>query len=116
MTTYAIGDLQGCGGALQRLLDEIAFDPAKDKLWFAGDLVNRGPSSLLALQSVKSFGDAAVTVIGNHDLHLLMVMAGFRDTAKKDTLDDILASPQRDEYFHWLRHQPLLHRLSLIHI
>jgi len=110
MTTYAIGDLQGCGSALQRLLDEIAFDPAKDKLWFAGDLVNRGPSSLLALQSVKNFGDAAVTVIGNHDLHLLMVVAGFRATAKKDTLDDILDSPQRDEYFHWLRHQPLIHR------
>jgi len=110
MTTYAIGDLQGCGGALQRLLDEIAFDPAKDKLWFAGDLINRGPSSLLALQRVKNLGNAAVTVIGNHDLHLLMVMAGFRDTARKDTLDDILESPQRDEYFHWLRHQPLLHR------
>ena len=110
MTTYAIGDLQGCGGALQRLLDEITFDPANDKLWFAGDLVNRGPSSLLALRSVRSLGDAAVTVIGNHDLHLLMVMAGFRKTAKKDTLDDILDSAQRDAYFHWLRRQPLLHR------
>lgn len=110
MTTYAIGDLQGCGNALQRLLDVIGFESGKDKLWFAGDLVNRGPSSLLALRTVKELGDDAITVLGNHDLHLLMVMAGFRNTASKDTLDDILATSERDDYFHWLRRQPLLHR------
>lgn len=109
MTTYAIGDLQGCGGALDRLLDKISFDPAQDRLWFAGDIVNRGPTSLQALQTVIALGDAAVTVLGNHDLHLLMVMAGFRKTAAKDTLDDILKHRDRDEYFHWLRHRPFLH-------
>jgi len=109
MTTYAIGDLQGCGGALDRLLDELRFDPATDKLWFAGDIVNRGPSSLHALTRVKDLGDSAITILGNHDLHLLMVMAGFRKTASKDTLDDILAHPDRDEYFDWLRQQPFLH-------
>ncbi len=110
MTTYAIGDLQGCGTALQRLLEVIDFKPGTDKLWFAGDLVNRGPSSLLALQTVKNLGNDAVTVLGNHDFHLLMVMAGFRKTQSKDTLDDILSDPERDAYFHWLRRQPLLHR------
>lgn len=109
MTTYAIGDLQGCGGALDRLLDKISFDPTRDRLWFAGDIVNRGPSSLQALQTVIALGDAAITVLGNHDLHLLMVMAGFRKTAAKDTLDDILKHADRDEYFHWLRHRPFLH-------
>ena len=112
MTTYAIGDIQGCGGALDRLLERISFDPSSDKLWFAGDIINRGPSSLHALQTVINLGDAAVTVLGNHDLHLLMVMAGFRKTAAKDTLDDILKHVDRDEYFHWLRHRPFLHHDS----
>lgn len=110
MTTYAIGDLQGCGSALQRLLETIDFQPDIDKLWFAGDLVNRGPSSLLALQTVKNLGDNAVTVLGNHDFYLLMIMAGFRETQDKDTLDDILGDSECDSYFHWLRHQPLLYR------
>ncbi len=112
MTTYAIGDIQGCAGALERLLEKIAFDPVKDKLWLAGDITNRGPSSLHALQRVINLGDSAITVLGNHDLHLLMVMAGYRKTAAKDTLDDILKHVDRDEYFYWLRHQPFLHHDS----
>lgn len=109
MTTYAIGDIQGCGGALDRLLEKIAFNPETDHLWVAGDIVNRGPSSLHALQTIIALGDSATTVLGNHDLHLLMVMAGFRKTVTKDTLDDILNHVDRDEYFHWLRNRPFLH-------
>jgi len=110
MATYVIGDIQGCGGALDRLVDKLNVDPASDTLWFAGDIVNRGPSSLKALKTVIGLGDNAVTILGNHDFHLLMVMAGFRKPSAKDTLDDILESAERDDYFHWLRHQPLLHR------
>lgn len=110
MTVYAIGDLQGCLDPLQRLLDRIAFDPARDRLWFCGDLVNRGPASLATLRFVRGLGDAAVTVLGNHDLHLLATAwADNRPRKKRDTFDDILVAPDRMELLEWLRRRPLLH-------
>lgn len=109
MSTYAIGDVQGCYDQLQRLLDSIAFDAARDRLWFVGDLVNRGPQSLQTLRFVRSLGERAVTVLGNHDLHLLVVAAGVRKPHRGDTLDEILAAPDRDELLTWLRHQNMMH-------
>ena len=110
MAVYAIGDLQGCLDPLRRLLDRIAFDPARDRLWFTGDLVNRGPASLETLRFVRSLGELAITVLGNHDLHLLaMAWADSRPRKKRDTLDDVLAAPDRDELLEWLRRRPLLH-------
>ena len=112
MATYAIGDIQGCYDPLQRLLDQLRFDPAHDKLWFVGDLVNRGPQSLEVLRFVKALGVSAITVLGNHDLHLLAMDAGHGRQHKGDTLDAVLAAPDRDELLHWLRHQRLAWRES----
>ena len=109
MSTYAIGDVQGCYDQLRRLLDAIAFDPGRDKLWFVGDLVNRGPQSLAVVRYVRSLGDRAVTVLGNHDLSLLVVAEGIRHPHASDTFDDILGAPDRDDLIHWLRHQKLMH-------
>ncbi|MFP4062079.1 MAG: symmetrical bis(5'-nucleosyl)-tetraphosphatase [Halochromatium sp.] len=109
MSTYAIGDIQGCYDELRRLLDKAGFDPTKDKLWCVGDLVNRGPDSLAVVRWIKALGERAVVVLGNHDLHLLAVALADARLGKKDTLDAILAAPDRDELLHWLRHRPLLH-------
>ena len=109
MATYAVGDIQGCYDALRRLLDKLHFDPDKDQLWVVGDLVNRGPESLATLRYLKSLGSACIAVLGNHDLHLLAIDAGIRSLKKKDTLQDILAAPDRQELIHWLRHRPVLH-------
>jgi bis(5'-nucleosyl)-tetraphosphatase (symmetrical) len=109
MATYAIGDIQGCYSAFRRLLDKCRFDPARDRLWLVGDLVNRGPQSLAVLRFVKSFGARAVTVLGNHDLHLLMVAAGHVKPHRGDTLDAILRAPDRDELLDWLRRRPMMH-------
>ncbi len=108
MSIYAIGDVQGCFTALEQLLKKIQFDPVKDKLWFVGDLVNRGPDSLQVLRFVKKLGDRAITVLGNHDLHLLAIAEGLRQDKAHD-LHDTLTAPDRDELLHWLRHRPLLH-------
>ena len=108
-TTYAIGDIQGCYTELQQLLEKICFDPAQDKLWLVGDLVNRGADSLSVLRLVKSLGDSAITVLGNHDLHLLAVAAGVTELHRSDTLDEVLTAPDRDELLFWLRQQRLLY-------
>jgi bis(5'-nucleosyl)-tetraphosphatase (symmetrical) len=110
MSTYAIGDIQGCHDSFLRLLDLCAFDPLCDRLWLVGDLVNRGPHSLATLRYVKSLGTAATTVLGNHDLYLLMIAEGVeKRRGKDDTLDEILKAPDRDELLNWLRQQPLCH-------
>lgn len=109
MTIYAVGDIQGCHTELVQLLEKIRFEPEQDKLWLVGDLVNRGADSLQVLRLVKSLGDAAITVLGNHDLHLLAVANGSGRLHRGDTLDEILKAPDRDELLNWLRHQRLLH-------
>ncbi len=109
MTTYAIGDIQGCYEPLQRLLERIAFSPGQDMLWFAGDLVNRGPDSLAVLRFIKGLGEQAICVLGNHDLHLLAVANGHLRYHKKDTFHDVLEAHDRDELIDWLRCRPLLH-------
>lgn len=109
MATYAIGDLQGCYDPLRRLLDYIRFDPAADRVWFVGDLVNRGPASLEVLRFVKSLGASATVVLGNHDLHLVMQAEGFGRANQEDTLEAVLAAPDRDELMAWLRGLPLFH-------
>ena len=109
MSTYAIGDVQGCYDELLTLLDAMRFDPAADTLWLVGDLVNRGPKSLETLRFARSLGDRAVTVLGNHDLALLVVAAGVKKPHRGDTMDDILNAPDRDELLHWLRTRKLMH-------
>jgi bis(5'-nucleosyl)-tetraphosphatase (symmetrical) len=108
MATYAIGDVQGCFDELERLLEEIGFSSA-DRLWFVGDLVNRGPKSLEVLRFVRSLGARAVTVLGNHDLHLVAQHEGFERPRADDTFADVLAAPDRTELVDWLRLRPLMH-------
>lgn len=110
MATYAIGDIQGCHAELTRLLDYLGFSPSRDRLWLVGDLVNRGPESLAVLRFVKGLGDRAITVLGNHDLHLVMQSAGHGKVSREDTLAEVLAAPDRDELIAWLRGLPLFHR------
>lgn len=109
MATYAIGDIQGCFEALERMLELIRFDPTEDRLWFVGDLVNRGPDSLATLRFIKDLGERAITVLGNHDLHLLTVAAGHARLHKGDTVQDILDAPDREDLLHWLRTRKLMH-------
>ncbi|MGZ8155019.1 MAG: symmetrical bis(5'-nucleosyl)-tetraphosphatase, partial [Burkholderiales bacterium] len=109
MATYAIGDVQGCYDPLRRLLDTIRFDLANDVLWFVGDLVNRGSQSVETLRFVRSLGERAVTVLGNHDLSLFVIAAGYSKPHRGDTFDSILKAPDRDELIDWLRHCKLMH-------
>ena len=109
MSIYAIGDIQGCFDDLLRLLDTISFNENTDQLWFAGDLVNRGPKSLETLRFVKSLGRSAVTVLGNHDMHLLAASCVPKVADKKCTLSAVLEAPDRDELIDWLRYRPLFH-------
>jgi bis(5'-nucleosyl)-tetraphosphatase (symmetrical) len=109
MATYAIGDVQGCFQALMNMLERIAFDVERDRLWFVGDLVNRGPDSLATLRFVKGLGERAVCVLGNHDLHLVAVAEGHAALRQSDTLQETLSAPDRAELVAWLRQRPLMH-------
>ncbi|MBN2605969.1 MAG: symmetrical bis(5'-nucleosyl)-tetraphosphatase [Thiotrichales bacterium] len=121
MATYVIGDLQGCYDDLMRLLDKIEYDSGNDELWFAGDIVNRGPKSLECLRFVKELGDSGKMVLGNHDFHLLAAYTGLdKYRAKTDTLQPILKADDVDELVNWLRHQPLMvehptHPVVMVH-
>lgn len=108
MSTYAIGDLQGCLAAFDTLLKQIHFNPDQDRLLLAGDLVNRGPDSLGTLRRVYSLRDNLEMVLGNHDLHLLAVAHGYARLSRKDTLQAVLDAPDRTALLTWLQSQPLL--------
>lgn len=110
MSTYALGDVHGCYKSLKLLLEEIAYNPQQDKLWFAGDLVNRGKASLDVLRFVADLGDKSIQVLGNHDLHLLAVHAGKRQLRSSDTFKKLLQAEDAAELCTWLRQQPLLHQ------
>jgi bis(5'-nucleosyl)-tetraphosphatase (symmetrical) len=109
VATYAIGDVQGCFTELQALLAAIKFDHRKDRLWFVGDLVNRGPESLAVLRFVKGLADSAISVLGNHDLHLITVAAGLAKPREDDTLKEILDAPDGLALLDWLRELPMIH-------
>lgn len=121
MSTYAIGDIQGCYDELQQLLALVQFDPGQDRLWCVGDLVNRGPDSAKVLRFLKQLDQRVIAVLGNHDLHLLATAyQAARHAHAKDTLIDVLQAPDATELTDWLRHRPFLHHdeylnLTLIH-
>jgi bis(5'-nucleosyl)-tetraphosphatase (symmetrical) len=120
MSTYAIGDIQGCYDELQLLLDKINFDRQTDQLWFVGDVVNRGPKSLETLRFIKGLGSAAKLVLGNHDIHLLAIYYGARQARAEDTLNETLAAPDAKALMKWLLFQPLFHhdaklQYSMVH-
>lgn len=109
MATYAIGDIQGCLEPLQCLLKKIQFNPINDKLWLAGDLINRGPDTLATLRYLYQLRDSITVVLGNHDLHFLAVYYGLRKRNKNDTLDELLIAPDCADLVYWLRQQKLVH-------
>lgn len=109
MATYAIGDIQGCFTTFSRLLEKIGFDPARDRVWLVGDLINRGPDSLAMLRWARQHDAALTVVLGNHDLHTLAVAEGFVDAHRYDTLHPLLAAPDRDDLLTWLRGRPMAH-------
>jgi bis(5'-nucleosyl)-tetraphosphatase (symmetrical) len=108
MATYAIGDVQGCFDELQQLLAKAGFQK-RDRLWFVGDLVNRGPRSLEVLRFAKDLGERAVVVLGNHDLHLVAQFEGFERGRKDDTFRDVLDAADAAELVSWLRRRPMMH-------
>jgi bis(5'-nucleosyl)-tetraphosphatase (symmetrical) len=109
MALYAIGDVQGCDAELGALLGTLKFSADRDSVWFVGDLVNRGPESLQVLRRIRALGDAAIVILGNHDLHLLAVAYGAARLRSDDTLDDILTAPDRSALLEWLQERPLMH-------
>jgi bis(5'-nucleosyl)-tetraphosphatase (symmetrical) len=115
MATYAIGDVQGCYYELLALIEKIHFNPQQDILWFTGDLVNRGKHSYEVLKYIKNLGTRAITVLGNHDLHLLAVNSAAIKLKELDTFHDVLNAPDCAEICHWLQHQPLFHHDEKLH-
>ncbi len=109
MATYVIGDIQGCYIPFRSLLDKVEFNPDRDALWIAGDIVNRGPASLSTLRFLKNLGDKCIAVLGNHDFHLIALALGVSKPKKKDTLQAVLEAPDRDELLNWLCSCPLIH-------
>lgn len=112
MSTYAVGDIQGCFKPLKKLLKKVQFSTNTDTLWVAGDMVNRGPNSLETLEFIKDLGDSSIAVLGNHDLHLLAIAESSSEPRNKDTLDEILNAPNADKLLKWLRKRPLIHHDS----
>jgi bis(5'-nucleosyl)-tetraphosphatase (symmetrical) len=112
MATWVIGDVHGCWRTLERLLDRIGWSPGDDELWMVGDLVNRGPASLEVLRWARANSARLTVVLGNHDLHLLARAAGVAKAKKGDTLDEVLAAPDRDQLLDWLRARPFLHHFG----
>ena len=108
MSTYVVGDVQGCFLSLMALMDTIGFDPDEDRVWFAGDLVNRGPRSLAVLQWAVEHQQAVDSVLGNHDLHLLRLRMGLRKPSDSDTLQELLEAPDADHLLDWLQKRPFL--------
>ena len=111
MAIYFVGDIQGCFRELRSLLIQVAFNPEKDQLWVAGDLVARGPDSLAGLRYIKSLGSSAKVVLGNHDLHLLAIYAGLKKAKPSDLLSELLGADDVDELLNWLAQQPLVQKL-----
>jgi bis(5'-nucleosyl)-tetraphosphatase (symmetrical) len=107
MTTYAIGDIQGCHSSLLRLLDCLGASSNDSRFLFVGDLINRGPQSLQTIRKIKVSGNKTKVLLGNHDLHLLAVAHGIRQNHRSDTVQEILDAPDRKDLLDWLRHQPL---------
>lgn len=105
MALYLIGDIQGCDAALQKLLDKIGFSPSRDTVVLLGDLVNRGPDSAAVLRRVQGYGASALSLLGNHDLHLLGVAHGARKPSRKDTLAGLLEAPDSEAMLEWVRQQ-----------
>lgn len=118
MTTYVVGDIQGCFEPFQCLLEDVGFDPVKDVIWSVGDLINRGPDNLKTLRWFFEYRNSAVVVLGNHDLHLMAVAAGTRKMSNSDNFGDILEASDKDVLLSWLRQQPLVHHehgVTLVH-
>ena len=118
MSTYIVGDIQGCFEPFQHLLEQVKFNPDKDRLWSVGDLINRGPDNLATLRWCFAHRDSVTMVLGNHDLHLMAVSAGARKPSRKDNFHDILEAPDREQLIEWLHFQPLVHHedgVTLVH-